>query len=84
MLHTVAAGTEKWWQAIRERAAYELQEPSVITIYKRVDEAYHAGEVRVLIMKLLHWDWKKNRRAVEEALDKIQFSSDWFAGVNMQ
>ncbi|KAI0451286.1 hypothetical protein F5B21DRAFT_385674 [Xylaria acuta] len=75
------AGTEKWWQAIREKAAYELHEPSVITVYKRVFDSYDVKAARILIEKLLHWDWKKDRRAVEEALNSFQFSGDWFKGV---
>ncbi|KAI0439658.1 hypothetical protein F4803DRAFT_553813 [Xylaria telfairii] len=78
------AGTDAWWKAIKERAAYELHEPSVIKIYQKVDAAYRVDDVRILIQKLLLLDWKKNRRAVEELLNTFQFSSDWFAGVNMQ
>ncbi len=81
MLYIVAKGTQPWWQAIKEKATNELQTPSIVSMYHKIEKAYNADERSLAIWALLIRDWETETAAVEKILDGFEFSADWFDGI---
>ncbi|RYC65125.1 hypothetical protein CHU98_g1093 [Xylaria longipes] len=77
----MAAGTESWWQAIKEKATETLQAPPVIGCYRKVHEAFTLEHITRIIQRLRYMNWTKQRAAIDRLLEGFKFDENWFDGV---
>ncbi|KAI0876715.1 hypothetical protein GGS24DRAFT_201137 [Hypoxylon argillaceum] len=74
----MTAGTEQWWQAIQDTTRFELQAPSVASLFQKVSKAFGEGAREAMLKQLLSYDWKKQREPLEKAILWYKFEESWF------
>ncbi|TGJ86419.1 hypothetical protein E0Z10_g2397 [Xylaria hypoxylon] len=74
-------GTDQWWQAIKKRATDELQDPSIVEMYAKVQKVYPPEDLVEMYDKLRTYNWTRDRAAVEALLSGFQVSRSWFDDV---